>query len=380
MSMQWSEEQRRLREDVRGWHDALSHGHVDRDRDAVFSRDTWDAMCASGVLRIPFDARWGGLGHDLLTTMYVLEDLGRGCRDGGVLFSGVTHVVSTGIALSRFGSPQLRDRYMPRVCEGSSIGAHAITEPEGGSDAMNMQTTAIDDGDAFVLDGRKAFVTNGPVAGLFVVYARTDADAGAFGVTAFLVERETPGVIVGDRIETMGLRTSPLCELVLERCRVPKQNVVGKLGAGFALFDHVMKWEILCSFAVAVGKMQHRLERCVEHARTRVQFGQPIGSFQSIANKIVDMKIGVETSRKWLYDAAELVSDNTNALIDVAIAKLVVSEADLASALAAVQIFGGQGYLTELGLEKDVREAVAGTIYSGTSEIQRQRIARLLKL
>jgi alkylation response protein AidB-like acyl-CoA dehydrogenase len=243
-----------------------------------------------------------------------------------------------------------------------------------------MRTKAVRDGDVFVLNGSKTFVSNGPVADLFVVYAKTHPDGGPLGITAFLVERSAPGFDVGKPITKMGLKTSPLSELFFDDCPVPAANVVGQLGGGFLLLDHVMKWEILCSFIVNVGEMQHRLGRCVEYAKVRTQFGKPIGSFQQIANKIVDMKIRLETSRKWLYDTATKFTSGENVTVDIAISKLLTSESNVASALAAVQIFGGNGYMAEYGLEKDLRNAVAGTIYSGTTEIQYNRIASMLGL
>lgn len=312
--------------------------------------------------------------------MYVLESLGHGCRNGGLNFSVSTHIFSAGVPVHRFGSEELKQRYMGRICDGSAIGAHAITEPDAGSDAMSMTTTASADGDCFVIDGRKAFITNGPVADLFVVYARTDQGGDFRGITAFLVERGTKGFTVGPAVEKMGLRTSPFCELTFDGCRVPKRNVVGRVGSGFFILEHVMAWEILCLFVIAVGEMQHRLERCLAHARTRTQFGQPIGSFGAVADKLVESKIGIETSRKWLYETAERFTGRKNVTMDLAIAKLLTSEANVTSALAAIQLFGGRGYVTEYGLEQDLRDAVAGTIYSGTSEMQRRRIATLLGL
>jgi alkylation response protein AidB-like acyl-CoA dehydrogenase len=178
----------------------------------------------------------------------------------------------------------------------------------------------------------------------------------------------------------MGLKTSPLSELFFDDCRIPARNVIGKPGLGFSILDYVMKWEILCSFIINVGEMQHRFERCVEYARTRKQFDRPIGSFQSVANKIVEMKIAVETARAWLYQTAARLLANENVTTDVAIAKLLASEGNLSSALNAVQIFGGNGYMTEYGVEKELRNAVAGTIYSGTSEVQRDRIAKMIGL
>ena len=376
----WSSDQIALREGLENWHKALSEDHVEQDAEGVFPWDKWALIRETGVLGLPFDEEWGGLGQDLLTTMYILEGLGEGCRNGGLNFSVTTSMVSTGIPLHRYGSPHLKARYLPRICSGEAIGAHAITEPEGGSDALTMRTKAVRDGDVYVLNGSKTFVSNGPVADLIVVYAKTHRDGGPLGVTAFLVERTTPGVELGQPLTKMGLKTSPLSELFLDDCVIPAANVVGQQGGGFLLLDYVMKWEILCSFIVNVGEMQHRLEQCIEYAKLRTQFGKPIGSFQQIANKIVDMKVKVETARKWLYDTALKFTNGENVTVDIAISKLLTSESNVASALAAVQIFGGNGYMSEFGLEKDLRNAVAGTIYSGTTEIQYNRIASMLGL
>jgi alkylation response protein AidB-like acyl-CoA dehydrogenase len=332
------------------------------------------------VLGLPFEEKWGGLGQSLLTTMYVLEGLGEGCRDAGLNFSVCTHLVSTGVPLQHFGSPALKERYLPRLCSGELIGAHAVSEPDSGSDALAMRTRAVRDGDDYVLNGSKAFVSNGPVAGLFTVYARTSDRPGPLSVTAFLVERDTPGLRVGAPVAKLGLRTSPLGELSFEDCRVPASRVLGRPGGGFLVLDHVMRREILCSFVVNAGEMRHRVARCVEYARTRTQFGRPIGSYQAVAHKIVDMEIGVETARHWLYGTARRMAAGENVTRDIAMAKLVTSEANVASALAAVQVFGGNGYMAEFGIEAELRNSVGSTIYSGTSEIQRNRLASLLGL
>lgn len=376
----WNADQRALRAGLNTWCEALSADHIEQDARGVFPWDKWKLIKECGILQLPFDECWGGLGQDLRTTMYVLEGLGYGCRDGGLNFSVSTHLVSAGIPIQKFGSTDLKARYLPTICAGDAIGAHAITEPEGGSDALAMRTRARRDGDHYVLDGNKTFVSNGAVADVFVVYARTDPDAGPLGLTAFLVERGTPGFEIGNPIAKMGLRTSPLTELFFHECPIPAANVIGRQGGGFIVLNHVMKWEVLCSFVINLGEMEHRLERCIEYAKTRNQFGSPIGSFQAIAHKIADMKIGVEVTRKCLFDAADAVAENRKATLDLAIAKLVASEHNFASAAAAVQIFGGNGYMAEYGLEKDLRNAVAGTIYSGTSEIQRNRISSMLGL
>jgi alkylation response protein AidB-like acyl-CoA dehydrogenase len=376
----WNAEQNALRAGLDPWLDAINADHIELDAHGTFSRNNWKLLADAGILGLPIEQRWGGLGQDLLTTMYVLEGLGTGCRDGGLNFSVSTHIVSTGIALQRFGSDELRQRYLPVVCSGDRIGAHAISEPDSGSDALAMRTVAEPDGDHYVLNGSKAFVSNGPVADLFVIYAKTHPADGPLGVTAFVVERGTPGLTCGKPISKMGLRTSPLCGLYFDDCRVPTANVLGRVRGGFLILDYIMKWEILCGFVINAGEMRHRLDRCLEYATTRTQFGQPIGSFQSVANKVVDMEIGLRTTRMWLYDTAQRFVNGENVTSDIAITKLVASESNLASALSAVQIFGGNGYTVEYGLEKEVRNAVAGTIYSGTSEIQRNRIASMLGL
>ncbi|MFD8823744.1 acyl-CoA dehydrogenase family protein [Streptomyces sp. NPDC059605] len=378
--IRWNTDQADLREGMARWGEALSADHLEQDERAAFSWDKWKLVQKTGILALPFEERYGGLGQSLLTTMYVLEGLGEHCRDAGLSFSVTTTLASTGVPLEKFGTPEQKERYLPLICSGEMIGAHAITEAEGGSDAMAMTTRAERDGDHYVLTGGKTFVSNGPVADVFVVYARTRPDGGALGVTAFLVDRDTPGLAVGEPVKKMGLRTSPLSELYFDGCRVPRDRVLGRVGGGFIVLDHVMKREILFSFIVNAGEMRHRLERIVEYAKTRKSFGQPIGSYQSIANKIVDTKIGLETARKWLYDTAERLVAGENVTTDLAIAKLLTSESNLAGSITAVQIFGGHGYMTEYGLEQDVRNAVGGTIYSGTNEIQYNRIASMLGL
>lgn len=378
--MEWNADQLALREGIARWSEALSADHVEQDAAGDFPWEKWALVRKSGILGLPFDEQWGGLGQDLLTTLYVLEGLGQGCRDGGLSFSAVTSMVSVGVPLQRFARDGLRDAHLPRICSGEAIGAHAISEPDSGSDALAMRTSARREGDAFVIDGTKTFVTNGPVADLLAVYARTHPDGGPLGITAFLVERDSPGLTVGRPIGKMGLRTSPLCEVFLDGVRVPADNVIGRVGGGFLVLDHVMKLEILSSFVVNLGEMEWRLDQCLKYAKHRTAFGSRIGSFQAVAHKLVDMKIRVETSRKWLYDTAAKLTAGDNVTVDIAIAKLLTSESNLATSLDAVQVFGAIGYMTETGIEKDVRNAVAGTIYSGTTEIQYNRIASMLGL
>lgn len=375
---QWTDKQRELRDSYTDRFVAWGAEHLERDRLGEFPMREWRRISESGLLGLPFGREWGGLGQDLLTTMYVLEGLGHDCRDGGLNFSVSTHVVSTGVPIQRFGSTELKQRYLPGICDGSTLGAHAITEPHGGSDAAGMRTTATADGDTYVLNGQKCFISLGPVADVFLVYARTSPGAGPFGISVFVVDRDTPGFECGPPIDKMGLRTSPLGNLTFTDCVVPASNLVGRVGKGFLVLDYVMKWEILCSFAITLGAAQHRLGRCIDFARTRTQFGAPIACCQMIAGKIVDMKMGIETARRWLFDTAEKFLAGEDVMVDVAIAKVLASQANLNSAADAVQIFGGRGYMTEHGIEKELRDATGGTIYSGTTEVQRDKIARML--
>lgn len=376
----WSDEQKALRKSLDQHAEALSAGHIEDDANYVFPREKWELIRETGVLGIPFDTEWGGLGHDALTLVYVLENLGYRCRDSGLLFSVATQLVASTLPIQKFGSDDLKERYLRGLIDGSILCAHAISEPGAGSDATAMATRATEDGDSFVLNGKKAFCTSGPIADVLTVYAKPDVEAGATEISAFLVPTDTPGLRVGEPIPKMGLNTSPIGELEFEDCRVPKENLIGKQGGGFFILEHVMTWEILCIFIMMVGEMQHRFEVCRKFARTRKQFGAPIGTNQYIAGRIVDMAIGVETSRKHLYDTAERFAGGRSVTTEIAMAKLVTSEANLASALSAVQIFGGKGYMREAGLEKDLRAAVGAPIYSGTNEMQRVRIASMLGL
>ncbi|MEU3954950.1 acyl-CoA dehydrogenase family protein [Streptomyces achromogenes] len=361
------------------WADELNRDIDEWDARAEFPWDKWKAVQRSGLLTVPFEPRYGGRGAGLTDTMRALEGFGRTCRDAGLGFSASTQIVSVGVPLQAFGSEELKSRFLPGIVAGDLVTAHAITERDNGSDALNISTTAVRDGDDYVIDGGKMFITNAPIADLFLLYVRTGAP-GPFGLSVFLVERDTPGLRVGEPLDKMGLRTSPLSEVTFEGLRVPAARRIGQEGAGFLILDHVMKREILFSFSLTLGEMEHRLERVVQFAKSRRQFGEPIGSFQGVAHRIADMKIAVETARKWLTDTGAKVAAGQDASLDVAATKTVVSEANKRTALDAVQIFGGQGYLTATGIERDVRNAVGGTIYSGTSEIQRNRIASLLGL
>ncbi|UWQ37711.1 acyl-CoA dehydrogenase [Leisingera aquaemixtae] len=336
----------------------------------------WQALSETGLFRLACD-RDKPFAERNIGIIHAMERLGEECRDGGFTFAVATHLASTLTALDRFASAELRAEVLPDLVAGRRIGAHAISEAEAGSDALAMTTTARRDGPDYVLDGDKAFVTNGPIADVFVIYART-AGTGAGSVSAFLVDRDTPGLTVAGAKPLVGLKTSMNGPLQLRGCRVPASRLVGREGAGFMVLSHVMKQEILYSFMANVGQMKHTLARCVRHVRRRRQFDRPIGDFQAVSHRIANMKMRYEISRQCILTAAARQARNKDVTSDVAIAKIYVSEALLANAIDAVHLHGGVGYLEETGLGEGVADALAAPIYSGTNDIQRGRIAAMM--
>jgi alkylation response protein AidB-like acyl-CoA dehydrogenase len=377
--IQWTDEQWLLRDAIV----QFAQGELGQDRrngDGRFSRAAWRQCAELGIQGLPVPAEYGGTGASALTIALALEALGYGCVDNGLIFSLGAQMWACETPLARFGSHEQKRRYLPGLCDGSVIGAQGMTEPQGGSDAFNMRTRAERRGDGYVLTGTKAFVTNAPEADLFLVFAMSDPALGFAGISGFLVERGTPGLLVGPTAHKMGLQGSPMAELVLDGCEVTEDHMLGRPGAGMAIFSSSMDWERGFILAGSVGTMQRQLERCIAYARTREQFGRPIAEFQAVSHRIADMKVRLETARALLYRYATLVDAGTAEPLDAAITKLHLSECFLQSSLDAVQVHGSYGYMAEYGLECDVRDAVAGRLYSGTSEIQRNIVARHLRL
>jgi hypothetical protein len=358
----------------------LSEGLIERDRRGEFSRESWAKCAAFGVLGLSVAPEHGGSGADILTTVMAMEGLGYGCRDNGLIFALNAQMWSVQAPIVSFGTPAQKEKYLPGLCRGEVIGAHGMTEPSSGSDAYSLRARAERKDSGYVLRGTKTFVTSAPVADVAVVFATVDPSKGRRGITAFLVDKGTPGFTVSRAIDKMGLRTSPMGEIVLEDCFVPEGARLGPEGAGERVFNHSMEWERSSILAGHVGAMERQLEECVRYARERRQFDQPIGKFQSVSGRIAEMKVRLETSRLLLYKVAWLKKAGRHAAMEAAIAKLYLSECFVQSSLDAIRIHGGYGYATELEIERDLRDSIGGTIYSGTSDIQRVIIARLLGL
>jgi hypothetical protein len=297
-----------------------------------------------------------------------------------LIFSLNAQMWSCEVPIARFGTDEQKQRYLPGLADGSIIGIQGMSEPDSGSDAFSLATLARRDGDDFVLNGSKTFITNAPVADVFVVFASSDRSKGAFGLSAFLVDRNTPGVEIGQPFRKMGLRTSPMSEIVFTECRIPVTNLLGPFGAGMAIFNHSMEWERGIILASAVGTMQRQLETAVAYARQRRQFGQPIGKFQAVSHKLADMKVRLEAGRLLLYQLGWAMSNGRATGMESAMVKLFLSESLVQSSMECIFIHGGYGYMTDSEIERDLRDAIAGRIYSGTSDIQRNLIARFMGL
>ncbi|HZQ69656.1 MAG TPA: acyl-CoA dehydrogenase family protein [Terriglobales bacterium] len=376
MDFAWSEEQRQFRQEViRFAREELNDNVIDRDLNEEFSWDLWKKCAKFGIQGLPISSEYGGSQADILTTVCGLEALGYGCRDNGLIFSINAHMWSSEIPISAFGTEAQKKKYLPNLVNGEWVGVHAMTEPMSGSDAYSMRSRAERKGNCYVINGSKTFITNAQNAEFVIVFAKLDSPESAGGVTGFIVDKGTPGFTISKKLHKMGLRTSPMAELAFVDCEVPLENLLGKEGGGPAIFTASMEWERICILASHLGAMQRMLETSVKYAKERHQFGQPIGQFPPISDKIAEMDIRLETSRLVLYKAAWLKSQGKHPLREASIAKAYVADACIKTALDAIQIHGGYGYMTEYQIERELRDAISGKIYSGTTEIQKKIIA-----
>lgn len=380
MDFGWTEEQlARRREAVDFARTQLADDDLAmRDQEGRFSRELWEQCARFGILGLGVPADYGGEEIDLPTAMLIMEGLGEGCPDNGLTFALNAQLWTVQRPIARFGTDEQKRHFLPGLRTGRLIGAHALTEPEAGSDAFSLTTRAERRDDGYVLNGRKCLITMAPLADVALVFASTNPAAGKWGISAFLIERGTPGFRAEPVQQKMGLRTVPIGELAFEECLVPEHSRLGPEGAGVSISTHSLEVERCCILASQLGAMDRQLARAVRHSRTRRQFGQPIGKFQSVSNRLADMKLRIETARLLLYKVAWLVEHGKPAMMEAALLKLHLSEAFVASGLDAIRIHGGEGYLSDSGIERDLRDAVGGVIYAGTSDIQRNIVARLL--
>lgn len=360
------------------------------DRARTFARDAWarDVDGAErwrragefGLLGLCAPVEHGGMGLDALTTARVVEAVGRGSRDLGLLFSACAHLFAAVMPVATHGSEALRREVLPRMCAGEWVGANAITESEAGSDVFAMKTRAVREGDHYRLDGAKSYVTNGPRAELVVVYAVTNPAHGYLGISAFAVRRDTPGITFGEPFHTTGLDGASVGPVYFDACCVPAEHRLGREGDGASIFRGSMAWERACLLAMYLGAMERQLDDVLAHIKTRRQFGKALGRHQAVAHRVVDMKVRLESARWLLYHACWMKDAGHDATQAIAMAKLAVSEAAVASGLDAVRLFGGAGIVADTGIDTALADAVPALSFAGTSEIQREAIARSLGL
>ena len=345
-----------------------------------FNRQGWQRCAEFGVMALPADPAFGGEGASMRQVIGAFEGLGYGCRDNGLLLAISAHLWGSLLPVGTFGSSQLKERFLPLLAAGEFIGGLAVSEPEAGSDAFSLAASARRDGDNYVLDGVKTFVTNGTVADIVVVLARCGQREGMDALSAFLVEKDFPGFQVEKKLGKMGLRTAEMAQIRLAECRVPASNRIGPEGIGRSLFAHVMEWERACIMAPAVGSMQWLLDRTIRYAKERVQFDQPISRQPEVAAKIIQMKLRIDTSRLLLQEAGQLKEEGRSVLMEASLAKLYVSDCWVKNCLDAMAVHGGYGYLTDFEIEKELRDAMGSQFHSGTAEILRLTAARMMGL
>lgn len=381
MEFAWTEEQERLRQDaLRFAREELVHDVVAADHAGTFPAELWRRCADFGVLRWPVPVEHGGAGHSVTTVAYLMEALGEGCVDNGLTFALGAQLWGVQTALMHFGTPEQIERYLGGSMSGERLAAYGMTEVGSGSDAFGLSATAVRDGDGYVLNGEKVLITLSPIADFAIVFAKTDPDAGRWGISAFLVEADTPGYTAHPVENKMGLRTVPFGRITLEDCRVPANALLGTEGAGASIFSFSQGWERSLVLAPQLGAMQRILDECVALARGRSRAGVAIGKHQAVSHRIADMKLALETGRLLLYKTAWLQENGRPNLMEAALTKVYLSERFVEAAQAAVAIHGGDGYKTDVGIERSLRDAIGATIYGGTVDVQRNIVAGLLGL
>ncbi|MFZ5652748.1 MAG: acyl-CoA dehydrogenase family protein, partial [Bacillota bacterium] len=329
-----------------------------------------------GLFGLSIPEEYGGAGIGMVGKCLVYEQIGRTCNGFTTLIGAHTGIGSVGIV--EMGTPDQKHRYLPDMASGERLGAFALTEPDAGSDASSLKTTALRKGDRYILNGAKIFITNATEADIFTVMAMTDRSKGAKGITSFIVERGFPGFRIGTVERKMGLRGSHTAELVMEDCEVPAENVLGAEGQGYTNALKILANGRAGLAARNLGSMQKLLELCVRYSRERIQFGRPIGSFQAVGHMLAEMEVDIEATRAMTYHVAWMVDQKMRVIKEAAALKYFGSEAYCRVADRAVQIFGGAGYIKDFPIERYYRDARIARIYEGTSEIQKNIIAAQL--
>lgn len=338
-----------------------------------FPRETVKKMAKQGFMGIPLEKEWGGQGCDTLTYALCIEELSRVCATTGVIVSAHTSLCVDPIRY--YGTEEQKKKYLYPLATGEMLGAFALTEPAAGTDASGQETRAVLEGDHYVLNGTKVFITNGGEADVYIIFAMTDKSAGSKGITAFIVEKDFPGFSIGNKEMKMGIRGSATTELIFNNCIVPKENILGKEGKGFGIAMKTLDGGRIGIAAQALGIAQGAFDETVGYVKDRRQFGRAISSFQNTQFKIADMKTQIEAARLLTYNSAYAKDTQDRFSEEAAMAKLFTAQTAMAVTIDCVQLFGGYGYTRDYPVERMMRDAKITEIYEGTLEVQRMVIA-----
>ena len=346
------------------------------DETEHFPWDTVRKMQKLGFMGIPMPKEYGGQGCDSLTYAMCVEELSKVCGTTGVIVSAHTSLCCEPIR--KWGTPEQKEKYLTPLASGEKIGAFGLTEPGAGTDASGQQTKAVLDGDHYVLNGSKIFITNGGAADTYVVFAMTDKSLGNHGISAFIVEKDFPGFSIGTKEKKMGIRGSSTYELIFEDCRIPKENLLGPEGKGFPIAMHTLDGGRIGIAAQALGIAEGALDRAIAYTKERKQFGRSIAQQQNTQFKLADMAARIEAAQLLVYKAAMAKATQKVYSVEAAKAKLFAAETAMAVTTEVVQLFGGYGYIREYDVERMMRDAKITEIYEGTSEVQRMVISGAL--
>ncbi len=349
---------------------------IEVDETEQFPKETVEKMKRQGFLGIPVPKEYGGQGCDTLTYAMCVEELSKVCATTGVIVSAHTSLCAEPI--KKFGTPKQKEKYLVPLSNGEKLGAFGLTEPNAGTDASGQQTKAVLNGDHYILNGSKIFITNGKEADIYIVFAMTDKSKGTRGISAFIVEKDYPGFSFGTKEKKMGIRGSSTYELIFNDCAVPKENLLGDEGKGFGIAMQTLDGGRIGIAAQALGIAAGALEATVAYVKERKQFGKPISAFQNTQFQIADMATKVDAARMLVYRAAMAKDTQKKFSVEAAMAKLYASEVAMEVTTKAVQLHGGYGYTREYEVERMMRDAKITEIYEGTSEVQRMVISASL--
>lgn len=374
MDFNLTEEQQLIKQNTREF--ALENVEpiaAELDRTGRYPAETIKKLIELDFMGMPYPAEYGGAGADYLSYILVVEELSRACASTGIIYSA--HCSLATWPIYKWGSEELKQKYLVPMCKGEKLGAFALTEPGAGTDAGSGTCTATLDGDEYILNGTKCFITNGGVADVYIIFALTDPTLGVKGISAFVVEANLPGFEIGKHEEKMGIRGSQTTDLVFKKCRIPKANLIGKEGKGFGIAMGTLDGGRVGVAAQALGIAQAALDEAVKFAKERVQFGKPIATKQAIQWMLADMATQIQAARLLTYQAAALKGEGKPFSMEAAMAKMFASETADFVCNKAIQIHGGYGYIKDFKVERLYRDAKICTIYEGTNEVQRMVIS-----